>query len=194
MNRRRATVLVFVSLGLVCILVLLPGSRKPVARLKIVRFAVEQGKSVVYFRVEAGTNRLLTLTPFLQKLEGGRVEEWLVMGTNGLIAKSADFLASSQSSDPWVNESTSREEFGILAPTNSPVWRLRIQVNIEDPYSIRRLAVLLKMGIKIQLPPVRSFPAAAAALWKHTAFHYEILESDPITNVVTPEAFSRAMR
>ena len=187
MNRRRTLLLVIVGSALVCGMVLLSGSRKPLAKLKIVRFAVEQGKSVVYFRVEAGTNRLLALNPFIKTLEEGGVEELLVMGTNGVFAKSADFFAPSQSSAPWDNEFTSREEFAIVSPTNSPVWRLRIQVNIEDPYSIRRLAELLKMCMKIQLPPIRSFPTAAAVLWRHTSVHAEMLESDPITNSVPPE-------
>lgn len=99
MNRRSATVLLVVTLALVCGLFLLPGSRKPLAKLKIVRFAVEQGKSVVYFRVEVEANRWLALTPQIEKLEEGRTEELIVKGTNGLLGYSSNFLAPSQLTD-----------------------------------------------------------------------------------------------
>jgi hypothetical protein len=173
MNHRRAIVLVIVSLALVCVLVLLAGSHKPLAKLKIVRFGVEQGKSVVYFRVEADTNTWLHLTPQIQKLEESGVEELRVMGTNGLLGVAPDFLAPSQVPDWFADAAESRKEFGILAPTNSAVWRLRVQVGIGDGYSSRRFAEFLKRLRQITQQPPKSLPFIAAMLWKQTYAHSE---------------------
>jgi hypothetical protein len=185
MNHRRAIVLVIVSLALVCVLLLLAGSHKPLAKLKIVRFGVEQGKSVVYFRVEADTNRWLHLTPKIQKLEESGVEELRVMGTNGFLGLASDFLAPSQMPDWFVSEAESRKEFGILAPTNSSVWKLRVVVITENPNLLRRFEEFLKLWTK-RAKLGKSVPSPATE-WKSAYTYGVTLESDPITNSAPPD-------
>ena len=131
---------------------------------------------MVYFRVAAETNRHVLLTPHGFVLEG----------TNGFFAPAdtaADFLAFQV-----LDEDESRKEFGIVAPTNLAVWRVRVQVRIEDPYSPRRFAEFLKLwryGIGPGL--TKPFPVIWWYLWQASSRHDDILESDPITNAVAPE-------
>jgi hypothetical protein len=92
--------------------------------------------------------------------------------------------------------SPSAVQTSIVAPTNSAVWRLRVQVSIEDPYSSRRFAEILKMrraGLG-KGSAGRPFPVIWWYLWKASYSHTEILESDPITNTVAPEVSSKAIQ
>jgi hypothetical protein len=150
--------------------------------LKTVRFAIEQEKPVVFFRVETETSKPFHFDARMQKLEGGKVEHLFVKGTNGCFSMASDFLAPSQTWNWFSDEGNMRKEFGITAPTDPPVWKLLVLINIEDPHSTRRWLEFLKLLPRIKWPTLREIPFGMAALWKQTSWHGEALESEPITN------------
>jgi hypothetical protein len=116
MKRLRLTAFVIVGFALVYRLAILAGSPKPPAQLRMVRSGVERGRPVVFFRVEAETNRFLIITPQVQKLEEGRIEELLVKGTNGAFAPASDFFGTGDQG-PVGDEAESRKEFGVVEAT-----------------------------------------------------------------------------
>jgi hypothetical protein len=189
MNRRRTLLFVIVGLALACGVVLLSGSRKPLAKLRIVRFAVEQGKSVVYFRVETEKNRFVEPPPYFKNLEDGTTEEFLIRDTNGLFVRAPNFFAASQDMEAWMERIRTRKEFGVIAPTNSTVWKLRLRVELEELHSFNRVLDMLRLGTHVGQIHFKSIFAAAKWLWNEQRYtHEEIVESDPITNSVV---FSR---
>jgi hypothetical protein len=182
---RRTVLFVIVGLALVCGMVLLSGSRKPLAKLKIVRLAVEQGKSVVYFRVEADTNRLLALNPFIKTLEDGTTEEFLIKSTSGLLVRAPNLFAPLQVSDPWDEGFGSPREFGVIAPTNSPVWKLRLRVQLVENHSFKTLSDVLRPDTRVGQILFGSTIAAAKWVWDaQSSTQNEIIESELITNAV----------
>jgi hypothetical protein len=58
---RRAIFLIIVGVAMVSCLIALIGPSKPLTQVKIVRFAVEQGKPVVFFQVEAAEGRRVAI-------------------------------------------------------------------------------------------------------------------------------------
>jgi hypothetical protein len=194
MNRRRTLLLVIVGLGLGCgILFLFWRQSAQSLHLRIVRRAVEQGKPVVFFRVEGVENRWVAINDVF-KIEGDKIEGTLVEETGGLLARAPDFWAPSQAEIPLADMHAGRKEFGVTAPTNVPAWRLRVAVVIEDPHSFMRFRTLFSMWRLAGTESAKSMRATAASVWNATYTRPIIIESNPITNTVAPEAFSKAMQ
>lgn len=179
MNRRRISVvasLVVVVTGFWFFLwVLSPG--EPEFRLKVVRQAIEQGKPVIFFKVVGGGPERIQLT------DVERVAAGITNGPFDEFSKPAkDFWAPSQTW-PMGNPNVARKEFGIVAPTNTPVWKLLTMIYAEAPATERFKAMprlwrhLRKAG--------SSFPKATRDTWN--AFYggsRHLIESDLITNSV----------
>src|ERR1041384_6278724 len=116
---RRTVILAFsllVAIGSLVCLQWPPEKNPPSYRLKIVRQAKEQGKSVVFFRVEGGNNR--------QRIQIKNVVRDAVGTTDG-----AFDVSPGQTNGFWApshvwpidDPGKGRKEFGVLVPTKAPV-------------------------------------------------------------------------
>lgn len=196
MNRTRTSLLAIVGLALVAGSVFLFWQRQSAStlvRLRVVRRAVEEGKPVVFFRVECAEKRLV-LIAHVFKVEGDGIEDSFIRGTNGLLVRNPDFWAPSQLAAPMGDSDASPKEFGVIAPANMPVWRLRVWVSIEEPNSLIRFRNLFLMWRLVGKESPTNIHVAAASAWTNTYFRPLVLESDPITNTFAPESFSKAIQ
>src|SRR5690349_21504728 len=102
-------------------------------RLKIVRRTIEQGKPVVFFRIEVADRRDICIV-WVEKLMGTNSE-----GMSLHLGSKQDFWAPSQL---WPNlighPEMARKEFGVLAPTNA-AWKLRVSVFMQQASMLDRL-------------------------------------------------------
>jgi hypothetical protein len=190
MNRHRTLLLVIVGLGLACGIEFLLWSKKTsLVELKIVRRAVEQGRSVVFFRVN-GAEKGLMVIDGVYKIEDGKVKERLVRGADGLFGRWGDFSPLAII-DPLDDTNRERREFGVIAPTNVPVWSLQAQVFTDDPSLFKRFSIGFSVWWSFGKESVLS---ALRRAWNAHAIRTENIASDPITNAVAPEASSKAMQ
>jgi len=155
MNRPK----IFLVLGL---LVLMGGflfllwphkTTKPLLRLKIVRQTKENGRPVVFFRVQATDHRRIVLDR-IERVIGERAE---VLATESFFSDGHTFyvgieripLVRGQPSitshglllfpgfwppstpNPVGDLKQGRKTFGVLGPTNARVWKLRVQACVE---------------------------------------------------------------
>jgi hypothetical protein len=191
MNRRLTLLLVVVGLALAGGLVFLfwpKQSDRPLVRLKIVRRAVEQGKPVVFFRVETADSRRIQIA-MVAKIIGDQRTGSVEYAVSGPLSKpkpAMNFWAPSQAS-PIMSLRSRRSEFGIVVPTNASIWRVQVTVFLDLPIwdRLRAMPSTWSYMRKSGTP----FPKAERAA--RNAFYYthpQELYSDPITNAVTPEA------
>jgi hypothetical protein len=165
-------------------------SRPPV-HLKITRQGIEQGKPVVFFRVEEIKHRWLAVG-HVCKLVGNRVQDMAVKDSDGDWIRTPDFWAPSQQSDPPIGcGGADKREVGVTAPTNIAVWKLRVEVDIEERYSLRKCREIIRRCASA-IKHGRSVTATARGYWNNDIyFRPVIVDSDPITNSVIPQIFSR---
>jgi len=127
-------VLLFVGIGF---LALPHSSNDPLLRLKIVRQTVDQGKPVVFFRVERPGRKRIRIKQ-VDKIIGDRMEGFDPR------TSTKDFFAPSQES-PVDNPMKSRKDLGVLAPTNASVWKLRVLVQKEEPNPLKRVPTMVRV-------------------------------------------------
>jgi hypothetical protein len=175
MNRRRATLLVIVIFALAGGLVFPFSSKQsnqPMLRLSIVRRAVEEGEPVVFFRVEANGGRRLLITNFERVMEDG----------TSVFRLSSPIIRLGPLGDPRE----SRKEFKMPAPPQTRIWKLRITVRDEMPIS-RRFKLELEMWKTMRAMGKSVWDATRSALNVFYPDASQVIESDPISNEVTPE-------
>jgi hypothetical protein len=181
MNRHRIYLVVAFSSALVAGTVfLLPSRSNPHSiQLNIVRKAVEQGKPVVFFRVNGAEKQFMQMGG-LCTFEEGKKPERFFKAANGLFGP---WYAISPSSriDPIDDTNRNQREFGVIAPTNL-VWRLHAQVYIEDKSLSKRLSGIFGTWRVIGRQSVLD---ALRGEWKGIHIQTEDIVSDPITNAVT---------
>lgn len=171
-------------------------SDQPV-HLKIVRMGTEQGKPVVFFRVEGDAN-LRILIHAVEKvtragLDGrydlpviskdvwapGQLQEW------GEVAGQDDFWAPSQTPH-WA---FAGQDFGVLAPTNVPIWKLRVTATKSVPSRLGAFKAMPRMW-SFCTSKGRPLSQIAKITWKmgfsgYTGiFETNVFESEPITNAL----------
>jgi hypothetical protein len=177
MRRRYLWVLFFACLVMVCALSAVV--RKPRERpiyLKIARRSVEQGKPVVYFRLQGTNSGALGIS---QVTKIGPFKPQPAMETVGDIGFPAvDFWAPFQVEDPISRPESMQNEFGVLAPTNSGVWRVQVELVMPDPHSIRRFTSLAS---EWQVP-LKDWPDAISFRYNFPYTHRRVVESEPLTN------------
>lgn len=195
MNRRRTLLLVIVGLGLAGGLAFLfwpKQSDQPQVHLKIVNRAVEQGRQVVFFRVEGAGSRRIQIVWVGRIIGDWRTRCSLETDVTGVPPKPAtNFWAPSQVS-PIMNLRSGRKEFGIMAPTNASVWQVRVIVNVDLPTWERVRAMPRTWSYMSR----RGMPFLSAASGAWNAFYdggTQDLYSDSITNSVPPESSSIAL-
>jgi hypothetical protein len=179
---RRLTSLTVVVGAVVCGLIALIRTKGPLAQLRIVRFAIEQGKPVVFFQVEGAKGRRLAIFNVV-KIEG---DGTLVQKPSGSFAPASDFWAPNQTSPLGISDK-GRSEFGVIAPSIA-VWKLRVTLDVEDQNSFRKLFRLSGLWEVIGRAPLRTLRDLAASIWHENYSHPEFVESELITNAV---AFDR---
>jgi hypothetical protein len=202
MNRRRTLLLVTVGLALVCGLAFLfwpEQPHQPMVALKIVRRAVEQGKPVVFFRLDGDAN-LEVLIHGVEKVTGtaldGRYDSpvlskdvWRAAKLEwGEVIGQDNFWAPSQSSH-WA---FARRNFGVLALTNVPIWKLRVTATMSVPSRLGAFEAMPRMFSFCRsngrtLSEITRIACHMALSGYTGIFETNVIESDPITNTTAPE-------
>jgi hypothetical protein len=77
-----------------------------------------------------------------------------------------------------------QKEFGVCAPTNAPVWKLRVVAAMETPRSFQRFKAMANTW-RANRRSGRPFFKATSDAWNQFYFSgFEQLESDVITNAL----------
>lgn len=95
--------------------------------LKIVGQTMENGRPIAFFRLEGAENRKIHIGK-IERISGEHVEPFDPRGRPG-----QKFWAPSSPvpmGDP-TNPNQARTKFGVIAPGNAPVWKLRVKVLME---------------------------------------------------------------
>ena len=175
MNRSRLIWLVsfLVSGGLV-LFFLWPTKPAPF-RLRIIGQTQEQGKTVAQFRVEGGPRRM-AISRIVKVVDGAETE-----------AVDMDQFYGFSKTWPLGDPRRALKEFAVAAPTNAPIWKLRVTVSFEN-------ASAPGSGERIKNLPVMWKAAKAAgssfskACWYSWNSFYgndsQVLESEPLTNAL----------
>ena len=196
MNRRHM-MLAVVGLALVCGLVFFAWSKKADQRLrlKIVRTAIEQGKPVVFFRVEGNTNQRIQIhavEKVTRTVLEGRYDSPVVskdVWAPGQLQEWADFVGQDNF---WAPSQLQHwaflgHDFGILALTNVPIWKLRVTATRSVPSLLGAFKAMPGMWSFCRSKG-RPFSQIARIGWNmgfsgYTGiFETNVYESDPITN------------
>ena len=166
-----------VAVGLLYFVVL-PDTEVASPHLKVVRHAVESGSEVVFFRVELPDSRRVQICS-VEKVIGGKVEEPWVSGSGKPLQLRQNFWAPSQGW-PMGDPGKGRKEFGVLAPTNATVWKLRVTVSLSMPRSWMLWQTMLEC-----IKQRRLLSKATSGTW-NTFYQAgtETVESETITNAV----------
>lgn len=148
-------------------------AKKAALSLKILRQTVENGKRVAIFRIEGEGQRRFRITGINQIVDNTwQAPEWA--------------SASTVLNEP----SKTRNEFGIVAPSNSFVWKettWKLHVTLVFEQHIPRSKLLrVMMRIFLTRRPWREKIADARALWNIVLpGEQRSIESTLITNVVS---------
>jgi hypothetical protein len=159
----------------------------PLLRLKIVRQTVEQGRPVVFFRVEVADHRRIQITGAEKVLGNVTERSWdEEKDSRGLPKVAKDFWAPSLGS-PTGNPKIGRKQFGVQAPTNAPIWKLRVTIAMEEPDPFKRISIMPGLW-KWELTIPSHNKSKVRTAWEVWNAFYDIgsqtTESDPITNTV----------
>lgn len=205
-NLRQKLLVVGVCLALVGGLVLVVLSKKSdqPLHLKIVRTGIEQGKPVVFFRLESSRGKRIAITG-AQKIVGDSnkaplasvhfyafysplVPSSFAISSNKAVAAlriSNHFWAPSQQW-PMGDPAWAAQDIGVLAPTNVPCWKFRVIVETETISQLGRLQDIPRTFGHLRAngtPLLTAIRKAWNLVWD--GFYEgksQILESDPITN------------
>lgn len=181
----RATLIVIVGMVGLCAMVFLFWVAQPdqPAHLKIVNRTFEQGKPVVFFRIDGEHSRHFRIA-YVEKVKFGGATERPFESARPV----NDFWAPSQSL-PLDDERRSREPFGVIEPSNEEGWKLRVWVSVQNPGNVRSLR---EIGVlwRVARSKGQSFFEAARFAGRFyfstpsRAAETRIIESDRITNAV----------
>jgi hypothetical protein len=176
---------------------LLRHSKGPLLRLKIVRQTVENGRQVVFFRVDVAGSRRITICDVervipIEKDGPAEPSDWALEilrkegspfqpGDQSKPAK--DFWASMHQWPMW-DPAKGCKEFGVLAPKTAAVWKLQVTAKMETPGLINRLRWMWGQR-NILWQSGKPIPKIISETW--LSFHdveERMVESDLITNSV----------
>ena len=173
-------------------MLMLPHKTTPF-RLKIVRQTVEQGKPVVYFRVEGGEGKRIFLGNFERvyddTIDGAADRISVLRALNKESHLLTDgFWAPSQRLPMHEQPSNARKEFGVLTPRHHQGWKLRVTVFVAEHSISGRLRMKLACWRSVRKAGFPLLKAVSAA-WNAVAYPtYQIIESDLMTNPVSESA------
>src|SRR5579859_7273898 len=189
MNRCRRLLLLVVGLVLGGMGFMLWSKKtQPLLRLQIVKQSIEQGKPVVFFRLDGDSN-LRILIHGVEKVTGAALD-----GRYDSPVSSKDIWAPCQLSH-WA---FAGQDFGVLALTNVPIWKLRVTSTMSVPSRLGAFKAMPTMWSFCRSKG-RPFLQIAKTTWNmglsgYTGiFETNVIESDLITNSVPPESSSSAI-
>jgi hypothetical protein len=182
MKRRLFFVAVIAALVLALGLFLFLWPRQPDSPLclKIVGQTMENGGPTAFFRLEGAENRKIHIGK-IERISGEQIEPFDPRGRPG-----QKFWAPSSPvpmGDP-TNPNQGRTQFGVIAPGNAPVWKLRVKVFIEPANEIELLNK--KLGLwKLLRRRGDPFFRGLQLTWTVPIYSdAKVIESDPITNTL----------
>jgi hypothetical protein len=160
-------------------------SRPSASRLSILRQGSENGRPVVFFRVQVPDQRRIMIVG-AERVIREKAEEAFQLDPfrSPPLQRVTSSFWSTSTPNPGFEPEKGRKEFGVLAPWNDPVWKLRVTLAIEPPSLTKRFRYL-RSDWSIYRSRGSSFFVATWAAWN--AFHstgQEVLESDFITNAI----------
>ena len=150
----------------------------PRPRLKIVRQTVTQGQTIVFFRVEGVSDR---------RVQFDKVVKVLGDATNELVDMDAFFKIGTKAW-PLGDPRQARKEFGIPAPTNAEIWRLRLNVQWDDPTDPNPIQRVKDWPTMWRAARLAGSPLRTSCWYTLNSFYGkggQIIESDFITNRVS---------
>jgi len=184
MRTRRTAITIAAVLLAACLLyfLVLPANPKTSSpRLRVVRHVAEGGREIVFFRVELADSRRVQICG-AEKIIGDKVESPFVEGSFPMQV-AQNFWAASQAW-PMGDFRRGRQEFGVLAPTNTIVWKFRVRVCISMPRSSAWLTTMQKDWMAQRRRGI-SFLKATRDTWNtFYSMGTEEIESECITNSV----------
>jgi hypothetical protein len=203
MNTRRTILLIIVGFMLACGLALLFGpknSKQPQVRLRIVRRLTEQGRPVVFFRLDGDAN-LRILIHGVEKVGGdslegrydspvGSKDVWGPLMQEFGSAGQDNFWAPSHQLSQWPMVG---RNFGVRALTDVPIWKLRVTATMSVPSHLGALEAMPTMWSFCRSHG-RTLSQIAGIAWHmgysgYTGiFETNVIESDFITNGVASAA------
>jgi hypothetical protein len=209
MKTRHALWLIIMGLGLVgglTLLLWLWQSDETKVFLKTVRWGTDQGRPVVFFKLEGAKGRRILIGnvervvnqvnegPFegIHLFDASRtadpsVEPSWKTGHPGIWTPTENFWPSSQ---PWPlhDPKKGRREFALLALTNGQSWNVRVTVNVERVSLGERISNMPRFWKPLRQAKYSLWRAAWSAWNTFYQFDSYVVESATITNAVTPEA------
>ena len=169
---KRKAVFVLAALVITAMLLLLLRPGRGV-RLKVIKSAIEQGQSVVFFRVESDRRFQLTM---VERVIGERRDNPFQFTNYG----AAEFWAPAQQW-PLGGNQVARAGFGVQAPTNR-TWRLRAEVMLDSGRFVDRLRQMPEV-YRMERSLGRPFLQRCwntLGVWGNTRLEW--IESEMITN------------
>lgn len=164
----------------------------PLFRLKVVRATQEQGKSVVFFRIEGGGFRRIRIDD-AERLAGNITDgAFDASPERSLTNKHASLFWTPSQQWPIGDTAQGRREFGVLAPTKPCVWRLRVRVSYTEIATLKRLKTFpraWKLAKSLRIP---LYKARKLVQDEFIEKGHAVVESEPITNSV-PESSARSL-
>jgi hypothetical protein len=148
----------------------------PILRLKVMSQTVDQGKPVVFFRVEGGTNRRIALS---------RVSRVIVEKSNSWTLSTAhelDEFAGLLPPGPIDVPNLARKGFGVFVPTNAGIWQLSVTVEKEDLSPSDRFGKMPAAWKSMRKQGCSLYEATKGSWESFFATGLEFVESEPITN------------
>jgi hypothetical protein len=144
-------------------------------RLKITRQAIEQGKPVVFFQLEGAGNSAI----FNVSRIGATLHDYgfVPIGPD-YSGPAPNFWAPSEGDNPLASQSQTK--FGVLTPTNSRVWKLRVVLRSEDIHSWKHARIILGCCKGLINQPLKPFSMEILQLWNMPMERFETVESNPI--------------
>lgn len=149
--------------------------------MKIIRQDVDQGNPVVFFQLQEATGRRIQIEN-VQRLIGDIVQD----------PSGPGFWAASQHAAIGSPNKALRE-FGVLAPTNCPEWRLRVIVNMEPASQLGRLKEMSKAWRNLRAARIPFFTSVFMIRNGFYATDVQVIESDPITGSLLHESSTNAL-
>jgi len=162
-----------------------PEKNQRLLRLKIVRQTEESGNPAVVFRAEA-TSRRRTQIIRVERVIGDRVERALVQvdGAEEAFVEVSEGFERTPATWAPSRQWQGRTEFVVLAPTNTPNWKLRVMVRREKPNSLELFKDMPGFWSRYRHSGTSFFEAARIAWNFNLIGPPEQNESDVITNAM----------
>jgi hypothetical protein len=179
---RRRNIIILAGLAVLACLVIWFWPREPtqpLLHLTVVRRVKENGKPVVVLRVKVADGRRIQIRGACRIIDGKPQESNPTDQTWG-------GLWTLSHGSPLGDPNTGRNEFYVCEPTNATVWRMRVNVEFEEPSFFKRFSCMPGMYRNLHKGLNQPVLRSAKMAWDtfYSAGQQE-LDSDLIANNVS---------